>query len=151
MCNQEKYLKLVKRLQYFENQGKLFYNESQEEYFELLHYEAKMQNSIYWKNRYLFLLLMKDFVNGIITGQEFSDRFIGLRLRLLNEYDNLITKLRSEKLKFFQPDPRSDNFGSVVGFLRAECDNFTDDYENPEFYNSIKNWFLKLQKALNRE
>ena len=65
--------------------------------------------------------------------------------------DGFLKELGSEKLKDFQLDPRSYGFGSLISFLRAECDNFSEDYQNEEFYDSIKDCFLKLQKALNEE
>ena len=39
----------------------------------------------------------------------------------------------------------------MISFLRAECDNFEEDYDNEEVYDSIKDCFLKLQKALEEE
>lgn len=94
---------------------------------------------------------MEKFVNKIISGEEFSNSFLELRQRLIYECDGFLKELGSEKLKDFQLDPRSYGFGSLISFLRAECDNFSEDYQNEEFYDSIKDCFLKLQKALNEE
>ena len=149
--NQERYRELLKRFQDFKNQNKLFYQESRDEYLELAGYKASIEEYIFWKSRTLFLLLMEKFVNRIISGEEFRDSLLGLRQNLIYEYDGFIEKLNSEKLKDFQLDPRSKRFGSLITFLSVECDNFTEDYENEEFYNSIKDCFLKLQKALNEE
>lgn len=99
---------------------------------------------------YLFYL-WKKFVNKIISGEEFSDSFLELHQRLIYECDSFFKKLSSEKLKDFQLDLRSYEFGSLISFLTAECDNFSEDYQNEEFYDSIKDCFLKLQKALNEE
>ena len=149
--NQKRHIQLLKRLQDLKNQGKSFYQESKDEYLELSKYEGAIQSYIYWKSRTLFVLLMEKFVNRIISGEEFSDSFLELRQRLIYEYDGFLKELDSEKLKDFQPDPRSYRFGSLISFLRAECDNFSEDYQNEEFYDSIKDCFLKLQKALNEE
>ena len=94
---------------------------------------------------------MGKFVNRMISGEEFSDSFLELRQRLIYECDGFLKELGSEKLKDFQLDSRSKGFGSLVSFLRAECDNFSEDYQKEEFYDSIKDCFLKLQKALNEE
>lgn len=94
---------------------------------------------------------MEKFVNKIISGEEFSDSFFELRQRLVYEYDGFLKQLGSEKLKNFQPDPRSYKFGSLISFLSVQCDNFDEGYQNKEFYDCIKNCFLKLQKALNEE
>ena len=149
--NQKRHIQLLKRLQDLKNQGKSFYQESKDEYLELSKYEGAIQSYIYWKSRTLFVLLMEKFVTRIISGEEFSDSFLELRQRLIYECDSFIKELGSEKLKDFQLDPRSNGFGSLISFLRAECDNFSEDYQNEEFYDSIKDCFLKLQKALNEE
>lgn len=150
-CNQKRYIELLKRLQDLKNQGKSFYRESKNEYLELSKYQGAIQSYIYWESRALFVLLMEKFVNGIISGEEFSDSFFELRQRLTYESDGFLKKLGSGKLKDFQLDPRSNGFGSLISFLRAECDNFSEDYQNEEFYNSVKDCFLELQKDLNEE
>ena len=149
--NQKRHIELLKRLQDLKNQGKLFYQESKDEYLELSKYEGAIQSYIYWKSRTLFVLLMGKFVNRMISGEEFSDSFLELRQRLIYECDGFLKQSGSEKLKDFQLDSRSKGFGSLVSFLRAECDNFSEDYQKEEFYDSIKDCFLKLQKALNEE
>lgn len=149
--NQKRHIELLKRAKDLKNQGKSFYQESTNEYLELSKYEGVIQSYIYWKSKTLFVLLMEKFVNRIISGEEFRDSFIQLRQRLIYECDGFIKELGSEKLKDFQLDPRSNGFGSLISFLRAECDNFIEDYQNEEFYDSIKNGFLKFQKVLNEE
>ena len=42
-------------------------------------------------------------------------------------------------------------FGSFISFLRAECDNFDEDYDNDEFHDSIKEAFFQLYKSLDEE
>ena len=149
--NQKRYIKLLKRSEDLKNLGKSFYQESKDEYLELSKYEGAIQSYLYWKSRTLFVLLMEKFVNKIINGEEFSNSFLELRQRLIYECDGFLKELGSEKLKNFQLDPRSYGFVSLISFLRAECDNFSEDYQNEEFYDSIKDCFLKLQKALNEE
>ena len=82
------------------------------------------------KSRTLFVRLIEKFVNGIISGKEFSDSFLELRQKLIYECDGFLKELGSEKLKDFQLDPRSYGFGSLISFLRAECDNFSENYQN---------------------
>mmetsp|Transcript_26791 Transcript_26791/g.56115 ORF Transcript_26791/g.56115 Transcript_26791/m.56115 type:complete len:153 (+) Transcript_26791:4379-4837(+) len=149
--NQKRYIELLKRSEDLNNLGKSFYQESKDEYLKLSKYEGAIQSYIYWKSRTLFVLLMEKFVNKIISGEEFNNSFLELRQRLIYECDGFLKELGSEKLKDFQLDPRSYGFGSLISFLRAECDNFSEDYQNEEFYDSIKDCFLKLQKALNEE
>ena len=149
--NRNRHLKLLKRSQTLEKQGKSLYQKSTNEYLELSRYEGAIQSYIYWESRRQFALLMKKFVTGIIDGEEFSDSFCELRQKLTDKCDEFIVELDSDKLKDFNPDLRSTGFGSFISFLRAECDNFSEDYQNDEFYNSIKDCFLKLRKVLDEE
>jgi hypothetical protein len=117
---------LLQSAQNLKKQKKNLYFENEKEYLEL---------SGDWEYR----RLMQNFINGCIDGEEFK----------ADSFDALEFQINSKKLKDFQPDSRSKGFGSLISFLRAECDNFEEDYDNKEFYDSIKDCFLKLQKALN--
>ena len=59
----------------------------------------------------------------------------------------------SEKIKDFQPDGRSKKLSGFLTGLYCKCEYFAEaeDYQNEEFYDSIKNGFLNFQKALNKE
>ena len=149
--NRNRHVELLKRSQDFKNQGKSFYQQSINEYLEFCKYQGAIQSYIDWESRHQFAFLMKKFVTGIIDGEEFSDSFHALSQKLIDKFDAFILELNSEKLKDFNPDVRSTEFGSFISFLRAECDNFSEDYQNEEFYNSIKDCFLELQKVLNEE
>ena len=67
-------------------------------------------------------------------------RIYGLRRKLINACEKLKLELGSGKVKDFQPDIR----GFLTG-LYCECEHFDEDYENEEFYTSIKNGFLNFQ------
>ena len=125
--NHKRYIELLKRSEDLKNLGRSFYQESTDEYLELVTYEAAIEEHIDWKSRILFLLLMEKFVNKIISGEEFSDSFLQLRQRLIYECDDFRKKLGSEKLKDFPLDLKSNGFGSLISFLRAECNNFSED------------------------
>ena len=146
-----RHIALLKREQHFKQQGKSFFRESRDEYLELLKYSAAIEEEIYWKSRILVLLLMGEFINKTISGEEFSDSFFQLSQTFIDECDNFLNDLLLEKVEYFQPDPRSQGFGGLISFLKAECDNFTEDYESKEFYDSIHDCFLKLQEVLNEE
>lgn len=80
----------MKRSKDLENLGKSFYQESKDEYLEFTKYAAAIQLCLYWESRNRFVLIMEKFVNKIISGEEFSDSFLGLRLRLVYECDGLL-------------------------------------------------------------
>ena len=147
--NQSRYFELLKRSQNLEKQGKSLYDENQEDYFELLKYGAALEEHVFWKSRRQFALLMEKLINGIIDGEEFSDDFVVLYRKTLDACYAFETDF--EKLEDFQPDGRSKGFGSFISFLRAECDNFEEDYDNDVFHDSIKEAFFQLHKSLDEE
>ena len=125
--NKQRYIELLKRSEDLKNLGKSFYQESKDEYLELSKYEGAIQSYLYWESRTLFVLLMGKFVNRIISGKEFSDSFLQLRQRLIYECDDFRKELGSEKLKDFPLDLKSNGFDSLSSFLRAGCDNFSEN------------------------
>ena len=96
---------------------------------------------------------MQDFLNRKIDGQKFCDRVFGLRRNLMIASEKFLIQLGAGEVKDFQPDPRSKKLSGFLTGLYCECEYFAEaeDYQNEEFYDSIKNGFLNFQKALNKE
>ena len=147
MIDYSRYFELLKRSQNLKKQEKNLYFENEKEYLELSGYKVELEEHAFWEYRRSFALVMQNFING----EEFNEDFLALRQKCIDSFDALEFQINSKKLKDFQPDPRSKGFGNLISFLSAECDNFEEDYDNKEFYDSIKDCFLKLQKALNEE
>jgi len=145
LYNQKRYIELFKKLERYEYKD-VFYKLEKDLYLEFIAYESEIESYIFWKGRISLLLILEEFINKTISGEEFDEKFFQLFSQLLNECDTVKNDLRSEKLKDFVIDLRSENFGSLITFLRLELDYFTDDYENEELYTSIKTCFLNLQK-----
>ena len=151
--NQKRHIQLLKLSQDLDNQGKNFFEENRKEYLELSNYNIAVEGHILWQDRYQMSFSIEDFLNRKIDGEELCDRVYGLRRNLINKIEKFNLELTSglEKIKAFQPDERSKKFSGFLTYFYCECDNFEEDYENEEFYNSIKNGFLNLQKVLNEE
>jgi hypothetical protein len=151
--NQKRHIQLLKRSQDLKNQGKNLFIENREEDFELSKYNIAVEEHIFWQDRYQVGLLMEDFLNRKIDGEELCGRVYGLRRKLINTCEKFKLELTSgsEKIKAFQPDGRSKKLSGFLTGLYCECEHFDEDYENDEFYTSIKNGFLNFQKALNEE
>jgi len=149
--NQKRHIQLLKRSQDLQNRGKDLFIESEEEYFELAKYNTAVAEQIFWQDRYQVALSMEDFLNRKIDGEELCGRIYGLRRKLINACEKLKLELGSGTVKDFQPDVRSKKLSGFLTGLYCECEHFADDYQNEEFYNSIKNGFLNFQKALNEE
>ena len=94
---------------------------------------------------------MEDFLNRKIDGEALCGRVYGLRRELINACKKFKLDLSSGKIKDFQPDERSEKLRGILNGFFCECDHFTEDYENEEFYNSIKDGALNLREILNKE
>ena len=151
--NQKRHILLLKRSQDLKNQRKNLFIENREEDFELSKYNVAVQEHIFWQDRYQVSLLMEDFLNRKIDGEELSGRVYGLRDKLRNACEKFKLELTSgsEKIKAFQPDGRSKKLSGFLTGLYCECEHFAEDYKNHEFYTCIKNRFLNFQEALNEE
>ena len=112
-----------------------------------------MEQHIFWQDRYKVALLMEDFLNKKIDGEELCDQVYGLRSRLVETYKQFRLELTSdsEKIKAFQPDEKAKKLRGFLTTVYCECEHFDDDYENEELYTFIEYVFLKFQKILNEE
>ena len=147
--NKFRHLELLRRFLDFKKQGKHLYNENQDEYFELLDYRCALEDHIFWKNRRQFVLLMENFINDSIDGQQFKDSFSGLHIKTSEAYDAFEFEINSKKLKDFQPDPRSNGFGSFITFVYRECEAFEEEYYTEEqFKDFVRDVRRKIQQYL---
>lgn len=151
--NQKRHVELLKRSQNLINKNKDPFIENREEYLELSKYGIAVEQHFFWQDRNQVALLMKNFLNKKIDGESFCGHVYGLRRKLIKtcEKFNLELISNSEKVKDFQPDERGKNLSGLLTHLYCACDDFTEDYKNEEFYDSIENEFVSFQKALNKE
>lgn len=149
--NQQRHIELLKRSQDFNNQGKSFYTESREEFLELSSYNAAVNQTILWQQRYKINEFMQDFLNKKIDGEEFCDHVFGLRSNLIIACDQFRIQLSAGEVTDFQPDPKSKKLSGFLTGLFCYCDDFMEDYENEKFLNAMQNGFLNFQKALSEE
>lgn len=97
--NQSRYFELLKYSQNLKNQGKNLYFENKNEYLELSSYQAVLESHIFWKNKQSFILLLKNFSNGIIDGREFCDNFFRIDKQTLQASNAFLKDF--EKLENF--------------------------------------------------
>ena len=146
--NQDKHVQLLKRSKDLKNKDKYL---EKDEYSELLHYNVVIEHHLFWEQRYQVYKLMQNFLNNTIDGDELASSVFGFRRNLMNSTDQFLSQLVAGEIKGFQPDSRSEIFKGFLSGLFTLCDEFMEDYENPEFYTSIQNGFLKFEKVLNEE
>ena len=149
--NQKRHRQLLKRSQDLKNQRKNLFIENQEEDFELSEYNIAVEEHIFWQERYNLALSIADFLNGKIDGEELCNIVYGLRNKLRKRVKKFQVDLISEKIKDFQPEEGSNELSGFLTGCFCCCEDFMENYENEEFYTSIKNGFLNLQKVLDED
>ena len=99
----------------------------------------------YWESKKLYTQLMEKFINGIIDGQKFEEKFYQIwRLNRDKEYSTEeILKINNEKLI------ESKGFSTIISNLFIDCDvfesdpNLREDYEisEVELKNRVKKFY----------
>ena len=103
----------------------------------------------YWESKKLYTQLMEKFINGIVDGQKFKEKFYQIwRLNRDKEYSTEeILKINNEKLI------ESKGFSTIISNLFTDCDvfepdpSFREDYEisEVELKNRVKKTLLEIK------
>ena len=103
----------------------------------------------YWESKKLYTQLMEKFINGIIDGLIFEEKFYQIwRLNRDKEYSTEeILKINNEKLI------ESKGFSTIISNLFTDCDvfepdpNLREDYEISEvaLKNCVKKTLLEIK------
>lgn len=90
---------------------------------------------------------MENFINDSIDAEELSDSFSGLHRKTVDAHDTF--EIDFEKLEDFQPDPRSNGFGSLMTFVYRECEGLEEEYYTKEqFKDLVRDVMPKIQQYL---
>jgi hypothetical protein len=102
----------------------------------------------YWESKKLYTQLMEEFINGLINGQKFTEKFFQIwRLNRDKEYSNEeILKINNEKLI------ESKGFSTITSNLFTDCDVFQPDpslrgdfeISEVELKNCVKRTLLEI-------
>ena len=149
--NLERHIELVKLKEKFRNQNKSFLQEKKAEFSELLKYEIVINNHIFWKDRFEVASIMQAYLNKEMDSHEFHNIVFRLRSEHLAKCKKFICKLVFGEIKNFFPDKNSYKLKGFLSALYFECEHFETNFDEDEFYNSIKEGFLNFQKAINEE
>ena len=148
MYNKTHYLELLQYSQDLESQGKSFWDEK-EKYLEFLRYRILLNDHFYYQEKDQYVSLLKDFIDRKIDGIEFETKF----LKMFNEDGDRHELFQTdfEKLKNFEPDPKSKGFSALLTTIFEDCDRFDpdpqEDYEisEAELRDSVRKIFLEIQ------
>ena len=77
------------------NQKKDLFIENKEEYLELAEYDAIVEEHILWQDRHKIALVMENFLNKKIDGEDFCGHIYRLRRKLRNACEEFNLKLIS--------------------------------------------------------
>lgn len=122
---------------------------NQEDYMELLNYKVRLENQKYWANRQKYVSVISEFLNGITTAEDFSDKFLDL-WKKDRDRDRDVSKMN------FEPDTISEEFSSLIGKVFSCCEIFEPESKEEEEYdkkwlkNSMKEIFSEMQKYLDK-
>jgi len=145
--NKIRHLELLRRFLDFKKQGKDLYTENRDEYLELLHYQSKLQDYIFWKSREQFALLMENLVNDSIDMEQFEIAFSRLWRENMKEHDAFEIDLK--RIKNLQLDPRSYRFCSFVTSVFRQFEVLEDeDCTEQEVKDYVRDVLQEIQPYL---
>lgn len=146
--DRNRHLELIQRNQYFENLGKNFFDEERENYFEFLMYQAEIGEYFYWENRLEIFSMMEQFLKQKISGDQLSTKISYLREDVSAKSNKLLSEFSSGKLRDFNPNLTFKRSGCFISYLYLLCDDFDGDYDNEDFFNGVKECFLRFRDFL---
>ena len=146
MFDKNEYFELLGLEKKYNNQGKSFSTEDSDNYRKLLKYKASLSTHIYWRNRKKYASIIKNLINDVISGDDFTDYFFALWREDRDALDTIEIN--------FDPNPKSIGYADIVNEIFYYCDIFDPEAEQNEEYNtiwlkdSLKKTLLKMQKYL---
>ena len=150
--NKKRHQELVMRSLDLEHQGKALFNEDDNAYTELIHYNIAVEEYVFWTHRENFISIMKDFIIGIIDFDEFKNTFSQLYSKTTKELD--MFKKNLEQIEKFQPSTRPYSFASaVIAIYRKFDDVIDEDCTEQDLMDYVKKTYLEIeiQNFLNEE
>ena len=110
---EENYFKLLEYKKKLEKTGECLSLEK-----ELLNYQSQISDYFRWEQKNHFIEAMVDFLEDMIDLDQYIDRFYEIDSQIEKSEGKL--KSDFEKLRAFEPDPRSKGFGILVENLFSD-------------------------------
>ena len=112
---------------------------------ELLYYEIYLYHHLFWTKRTDFISWMKDYIGNSITLEEFEDKFSALWSSTMKELSKM--RLDLKELKNFNPNPKSDQFGTYFSSVFRMFEMLEDEiYTEQEVRDSIISILDQIEK-----
>lgn len=146
---EENFFKLLKYEQKLEKTGEYLSLEKEK---ELLNYQSQISDHFRWKKKNNFIKAMVDFLEDRIDFNQYIDRFYEIDSQVEESKEKL--KSDFEKLRAFEPNPRSKGFAILIENLFSDIRilepddelRTEDEISEKSLRDGIKEFFLKIQE-----
>ena len=146
---EENYLKLLEYEEELEKTGKYLSLEKEK---ELLNYESQNSDFFRWEEKNNFIKAIVDFLEDRIDLDQYIDRFSEIDYQIEESKGNL--KSDFEKLRAFEPDPRSKGFAILIENLFSDIRilepddelRTEDEISEKSLRDGIKEFLPKIQE-----
>jgi hypothetical protein len=146
---EENYLKLLEYKQKLEKTGQYLSLEKEK---ELLNYQSQISDHFRWEQKNNFIKAMVDFLEGTIDFDQYTDRFYEIDSQIEESKEKLKTDF--EKLRAFEPDPRSKGFAILIENLFSDIRilepndelRTEDEISEKSLRDGIKKFLPKIQE-----
>ena len=139
--NKTRYCELREEEESLKNKGTSLCWIDERKYDELVSYKARLEEHLAWKNKKKYFSIITEFLNGKLTGDDFTSDFF-----------HVWRTLRDETLDDIIPTSESEGFSKYISMLFSSCDVFDDEASLSEPYgenwlkNEVEEIWVKMQK-----
>ena len=140
-----RYLELLAKKKIWNDKTDLLDTKNQIKYKELCDelvlYQIRLEQQVYYNNRFDYINLIQKFVNGEINCYRFQWDFFEIYYHHIVIYENLKPEDAT-----FDMNSNIENFESLVDELLTICEFLENGLSEKEFDQQLKKIYLKIQK-----
>ena len=118
-----RYRELLEKEQYFDQKNQSFYQENENEFFELLTFDIRMADQFYYHQKENYRRLIEDYLSGIITDLGFVWTFFPMYKQDTKDFE--ILRKDFEKLVSFPIESKSAGFSRSLDDIFENCDSLS--------------------------
>jgi len=165
MTKKETFLQLLELLEYsneLEKNQKSLIKEDPIAFNKLLNFLVIIEENLHWKVKNQYVKLIKDFLNGNISADDFSTIFIRMFEKTVEKVRRLETDLKeknslnSSEISKLLLKGKACGIANLLSSVYGDCDRFNPDLSSEDdFYldegqlkDSIEKTYLQIQKFL---
>lgn len=127
------------------DQGEMIYDKKSE-YRELLDYQIILQDQIFYANRFQYINLIKNYIDGGINCYAFQWDFFELHQEHMKIFDNLIKNLNQSSSITFSTDSKIKHVSLLINEMVDFCEFLDEGVTEERFDKEIKKIYKDMQK-----